>query len=615
MDRAMMARLLPESPPEGYEEWAEIAMCPDLDVELMLFSAERIKVYPPIPMVITPETERKPKSIWASRCTCTSCGEDFYTQHVKDGAKGFLMYQGEDGCLYSVDPEGNGEPQADEIEDFGYDNCYIQIGETDGLTCPLCFANVEAIHRSKLRGGRKKQALGCSVQNIGKYTAVIYWLTANYIYDDGSHTYETYPRDAYVITERGGIAHFRHTKSSAGGFSGERRLQSWECASEIGDESTVKAYHSWGCINNRAVGSYVYEKMPDLDGCTGEKTGIDDYIRGGGGYPVTYLKIWQKNRSVENLIRAGWVKLIEDNITRYTDYDARRIMADVHGVDFSKKKPHEMLRISKSEFKALTHARNTLSKQKFDEWVEYHLSGGACRILEFLQYFETFHAEGIGAVIAMREDDDQIDLPKVAQYLDKQGVQHWQAGLLLDARKMAEELHPDIPLTNAELWPRHLRAVHDELARLQRISKNEKQSRELDEGFARIKQMFGSLEWTDGNLRILLPQRNEDLITEGAKLNHCVGRYGEGHASGSSMIFFVRKYRRPERSYYTLNIGTATGVPKEIQLHGYGNEHHGPNNQYTHTIPKEVRAFVDRWEKEILMPFWLEWMNKEEQTA
>lgn len=182
MDRKWIARLLPESPPDGYEEWAETEMCPDLDVELMLFSAERIKVYPPTPMVITPETKRKPKSIWASRCTCTSCGEDFYTQHVKDGAKGFLMYQGEDGCLYSVDPEGNGEPQADEIEDFGYDNSYIQIGETDGLTCPLCFANVEAIHRSKLRGGRKKQALGCSVQNIGKYTAVIYWLTANYIY-------------------------------------------------------------------------------------------------------------------------------------------------------------------------------------------------------------------------------------------------------------------------------------------------------------------------------------------------------------------------------------------------------------------------------------------------
>lgn len=76
------------------------------------------------------------------------------------------------------------------------------------------------------------------------------------------------------------------------------------------------------------------------------------------------------------------------------------------------------------------------------------------------------------------------------------------------------------------------------------------------------------------------------------------------HAGGKDIIFFVRHKRRPERSYYTLNIDFSCGKPREIQLHGYGNERHGPNKQYSHSIPPKVRAFVDRWEKEVLYPWY-----------
>lgn len=70
-------------------------------------------------------------------------------------------------------------------------------------------------------------------------------------------------------------------------------------------------------------------------------------------------------------------------------------------------------------------------------------------------------------------------------------------------------------------------------------------------------------------------------------------------------------------SYYTLNIDMTSGQPKQIQLHGYGNERHGKNKEYRHKIPQKVLDFVERWKKEVLMPWWLQQIHtdKKERTA
>ena len=102
-----------------------------------------------------------------------------------------------------------------------------------------------------------------------------------------------------------------------------------------------------------------------------------------------------------------------------------------------------------------------------------------------------------------------------------------------------------------------------------------------------------------------MPKSNLELVREGQVLRHCVGGYGNEHAKGEKIILFVRHHRRPERSYYTLNISFAEDQPREIQLHGYGNERHGKNKQHRHRIPASVRAFVDRWEREILVPWFI----------
>ena len=52
------------------------------------------------------------------------------------------------------------------------------------------------------------------------------------------------------------------------------------------------------------------------------------------------------------------------------------------------------------------------------------------------------------------------------------------------------------------------------------------------------------------------------------------------------------------------------GVPKRVQLHGYGNERHGRNKEHRHSIPKKVLDFCDRWEREVLMPWYWDKQKK-----
>lgn len=193
------------------------------------------------------------------------------------------------------------------------------------------------------------------------------------------------------------------------------------------------------------------------------------------------------------------------------------------------------------------------------------------------------------------EAPKEINLEKITNYLKKQNCNNSRgAGLYLDYIDM-------VGFDDKELfYPKMLEIAHDEAANTLEFKKTKKSK----DAFKRVYAKYSQLEWTDGELSVILPRYPEELTQEGKTLHHCVGRYVEKHAGGKDIIFFVRHKRRPERSYYTLNIDFSCGKPREIQLHGYGNERHGPNKQYSHSIPPKVRAFVDRWEKEVLYPWY-----------
>ena len=177
-------------------------------------------------------------------------------------------------------------------------------------------------------------------------------------------------------------------------------------------------------------------------------------------------------------------------------------------------------------------------------------------------------------------------LAKTVRYLKKQAE---RPDILLDYWKMAD--HLELDLQNEVIrWPPHLRAAHDRVATQIQYECNAP----LNARFTAMTERCRGLAWEHDGICIRPAETVDELVQEGKTLHHCVGGYGPAHANGQ-IILFIRHTRRPERSWFTLNVDVKK--KKIIQNHGYGNEHaHG---QTLH-IPKAVQDFVALWKREVL---------------
>lgn len=476
------------------------------------------------------------------------------------------------------------------------------------MPCPICMADTEVLKQSSVRGGRTKRIQVAELRNIGNITTILYWLVERKIYEYGT-ILDAVPRYAYALDEKGRLKAFSH-KDGGGAFCTERQSR-WHRLSNADDRWDAQ-YSDWNSINNRKAGTAMWDSIPrqeEMVGTTGEKTGLWAFWDANGYRPVEYLKLWQKAPAIENLVNAGFTEIIQKIVSMAAMGYERTTEAGKY-LDLTRKKPSEILRLSKADYRELPH---NASPKQLTQIQEYRAIGGTLPVAEVLEKLKGVPEDTLFGQMKVFGGS----LEKYERYLMRQRMHLHEIKVLADARSFAMGLHPDRPPTEEELWPRNLIATHDRLTRQNTLKINPEENARLQDGFDAVLDRFTPIQWTDKELAIILPKSNMDLVLEGNVLNHCVGGYGESHAKGQSIILFVRHYRRPERSYYTLNISFRTGTPKEVQLHGYGNERHGDHKQYTHSIPQKVRAFVDRWEKEILLPWWAQEMKKQqkEKTA
>ena len=587
MDREKMCNLLPVQAPKAIEEFAFGNYFQELGGHTTIYKRVSITEAPMLKMIMAPEDwdeyDTHTKSKWAAECTCTACQNTWHTGWGGGLAKSIFVVSGEDGTIYPSYDQDAPEPGAT-----------IEVTSNDGLLCPFCNENTTLLHIDKVRNGFMRRRLIMAVGNAGIYTTIFYWLAYRRVDVDGFEDRRMEPWNAYVMDEKGRINRFHY--ASEGWTYSKRKNDAYYSKYTTGDGD---CYHYM-------YGGYVCNQVPSQIGCTGEKTGLAEYVRQGGKLPLLYLKTWQKKPNVENLVNAGWSRLVSAMMEKESDYEIN--MAILNGIDLTKSKPHEMLNIDKVSFRGICAANgNGWSMECFESWKRYLALGGMVSALEFDRYWKTFTSYGVSTVIEAM-GVYQIDLPRIDRYMQKQHMSRTEVRLLTDTWRMTSMLYGRTALTHEEMWPKKLLRKHDELTALNLQEKGKDSWSMYLAGFKMIQEKYGQLQWTDGELCIRLPSHNGDLIREGEVLRHCVGTYGQGHVSERTVIFFVRRYRRPERPYYTLSINML-GKPVEQQLHGYGNERHGKNKEHAHTIPKKVRDFCDQWEKEVL----LRWYKDKQQ--
>lgn len=598
MDKEYIRKHLPQHPPEDLLKWAKRGLSDNLGGDYCIFHSERVPVELTMDEVMMYNSTSPRRKEWAAVCTCSACQNDFITQKEAK-SDNILLAFGEDGCHYPIAPG----------EEIGYWLGLQKEGLGDEFPCPICENMVQLVHERQVKGGRTKQVMVITVENVEGYTGIFYWMVWRTINEWGISDYGVNSKDAYILTERGSLVRYSHYGIATG-----TDLPIWVTMHDSRDTSE-SIYSDWGSINNRKRGAAVFDQYPDLEGTTGEKTGLIEYLRAGGGNPVAYLKKWRRHRCLENLCRCGQARLVAEIVSlgyrKYFDFftEANKY------IDLTRNKPHEMLRFSKNEFKQLRKDGYVLTIEIMDQWKHYANTIPEANFRSYTCNRALFGERGLRDALCCVADYPGTTIEKLYRYLKKQDLHTYEVRLLLDTRGMTRRLY-NRDLNQEELWPRRLQETHDRISQMVAERDITEKARELAEGFIRVREQFGELEWNDGELCVILPKENAELVREGKALRHCVGGYGRGHAKGDSLIFFIRRYRRPERPYYTLNIRMGD-QPQEVQLHGYGNERHGPNKEYRHRIPAKVRSFCDRWKREILLPWYAAHQKqlKEEQSA
>lgn len=590
-----LADKLPLQPCEDLQQdvLSEVYDADGLGEGLMLYHRESVDTSDGIMQTMRPEDwarwEKSRKRHWGARCTCSNCGDDFFAGYVSDsGTSGIVLRQGEDGQTY----EG--------YVDKGDDDAQIFFDD-ETVCCPHCCQSVVVTRRSKLRKGRTHQVLQAETLNVEGYLVVFYWMVARYQDDTGMDATTFSPHAALIVDRCGVLRHFRAVH-----HSGDVRDVTWKACKQSFDPMQ-RPYYCYGAVNGRQVGGWVCAYGPELGGTTGEKTALDKYIGLGGHWPGAYLHVWRRHPQVENLMRSGFDVAVTQSIDDYLDtcgnYSMLRDAPEIPWVDWSETKPHRMLGMSKEAFRAVRGKKWSESTVRC--WDSYRRLVKGADALRFVQEIGKLGLHDMEKLLgAYQAVETDLHPAHVVKYLEKQKRLRGGVQLLLDYRRVLRALW--LADQNETLWPRDLQAAHDRVMEMYAAREGVKyRSADFTPVYIRLK----ALEWTDGELCIRIPQEEQELIDEGKTLRHCVGSYGKTHCSGKP-IFFVRHYRRPERSYYTLNIDLTTPLPKEIQLHGYGNERHGERKQYEHGIPQKVRDFCDKWEREVLTPWFMEEQRK-----
>ena len=154
--------------------------------------------------------------------------------------------------------------------------------------------------------------------------------------------------------------------------------------------------------------------------------------------------------------------------------------------------------------------------------------------------------------------------------------------------------------SKSNIFPKDLKARHDELVELQNLERERQTVKEREEMFPNVTSICEEIrpiyEWENGEYAVLVPRCVDDIVKEGCLLRHCVGtpdhegryRYLERIEDNESYIMFLRKKSDIDAPWYTMEVEPGGAVR---QLRTYGDDEG--------TDREEAKAFLKKWRREV----------------
>lgn len=527
--------VLAERPPEGMMDW--IREQKDVGWEnWLVYRADFIK---------DPITGIKEKSADA---TCTACGA-----HMQ-----LLRHYGRN--------ERFGVAWIDKNRDYHFAEDYTKTH------CPECGAQVRLTHISHAER-EASYVWVMTAKRMGETFILYFWRVRRGTDKTGQIHWNWDPWEAYSF---GGGKAGRHSHWGKNIGGGTYITMQWNSLKGFRDEiRNIDLFYCPQGVENVTRGTDV------------ENSKLELYMQIPGEwlFPVAWLKIYQKHRNAETLMTCGAGKLVAGMIAREKtenrktwygqpteDFNTRSDL--LHQMDWRKKKPHEILRIQKSELGYFREreTQDGAERLRAMEWAVK--SGMPCKAGEERPEWKV---EDIKACCARGVTPD-----KAATYLKKQRERYKESRadktMLYDYWSMAEKQGIDLGDREA-LFPQNLKRAHDLCVTRVKIDETNERNMKFRERLKTLSQY----SWEKDGILIRPVESEEELIAEGKSLKHCVATYSEAHATGRTSIFLVRRVEEPESPWFTLEFDVKNAEVR--QNRGYQNCKRTP----------EVEAFEKAW--------------------
>ena len=177
--------------------------------------------------------------------------------------------------------------------------------------------------------------------------------------------------------------------------------------------------------------------------------------------------------------------------------------------------------------------------------------------------------------------DSGLNYIRVAEYLDENGIGKYNYDDYIEA---VMGLGLDLNDTKNS-FPKDFKRMHDLRIAEYTSHKNKRKNTE----FKKAAKQYIQYEYSEKSYCIVIPRKITDLVNEGDKLHHCVGRmgYDSKMIQGRSFIAFLRKSDDVKTPYVTIEYSLKDN--KILQI--YGDQDSKPS--------KEVIKFANKWEKRI----------------
>lgn len=486
---------------------------------------------------------------------CSACNEVAFAEYLpgKDGAKSGVRLCNE------------------------YDLAEYRTGES--LTCPMCGKAVQLERNVDICSGRSQESWVTVPTLRSGMLALTEYFCRRTVYC-GESQWNCVPVWSYVADGKKMIKFCRYRRGMGGALYS---LDEWQQNKRLCDTlGRVQLYD---------------RDLPDLEGTSLENSRLWEYARKAPGdfLPVRYIRLYWKHPNAENLIANGAARIVgeglyaEGKATSYYNTDAVYTEPRLDWVDWKQNRPAQMLGLTKDQLRTVLQLGWKLRELMLWHKVKQtHTFGDVCEMLQLASVSKTETA------LALTEHPLRLLRYCKAQRSD---VYFYE-----DYHRMAAEA--GFAMDDAAVrWPKNLQTAHDRAMAASRYAKTAKYA----EAFAAMTRRCRGLNWVQGDICIRVAETPAELVDEGATLHHCVGGYAKAHAEGR-IILFIRHTRRPERSWFTLNVDVKN--KKVLQNHGYGNEFaHG---KVLH-IPRAVQDFVKDWKKQVLDNWQLPPEKKEAQ--